>query len=246
MGGTRADIYRWEGINLTSEEMTSFRRWGVAICISSAHYPQSNGRAEAAVKTAKRIIRDNTGPGGTLDCDRMSLALPQYLNTPLRNINRSPAQLATGRQLRDGVPTARQHLKVDRHWQYTLRERERKLPKRMMILLPKKTCRNLTPLEPGTPVRAQNPVTKLWDRTGSIVETSSPPVYSETRWQRADNTQKQKTPPPKLGSTARVNACWHTFAHGVAYACHGGPPAHTIAITPKKGWQQAEMAVRLC
>ena len=152
--------------------MTSFfRRWGVAIRISSAHYPQSNGRTEAAVKTAKRIIRDNTGPGGTLDCDRMSLALLQYLNTPLRNINRSPAQLATGRQLRDGVPTARQHLKVDRHWQYTLRERERKLAEAHNDIAAEKTCRNLTPLEPGTPVRAQNPVTKLWDRTGSIVET---------------------------------------------------------------------------
>ena len=228
--------------------MTSFfRRWGVAIRISSAHYPQSNGRAEATVKTAKRIIRDNTGPGGTLDCDRMSLALLQYLNTPLRNINRSPAQLATGRQLRDGVPTARQHLKVDCHWQYTLRERESKLTEAHNDIVAEKNQQESDALGTRNTREGPKPSNKaMGSHRVSRGNSSSQPVYSETRWQRADNTQKQKTPLPKLGSTARVNACWHTYSHGVAYACHGGPPTHTIATTPKKGWQQAEMDVRLC
>ena len=83
--------------------------------ISSAYYPQSNGRAEAAVKAAKRLLMTNTGPGGSLNTDRVSSALLQYLNTPLRGINKSPAQLAAGRQLRDGVPAAKQHYKVDIH-----------------------------------------------------------------------------------------------------------------------------------
>ncbi|XP_063888612.1 uncharacterized protein K02A2.6-like [Scylla paramamosain] len=98
------------GPNLASEEMSEFlKNWGVIARLSSAQYPQSNGRAEAAVKTAKRIIRANTGSGGSLDTDKTSLAVLQYLNTPLRSVNKSPAQLATGRQLRDGVPTARRH-----------------------------------------------------------------------------------------------------------------------------------------
>ena len=92
------------GTNLVSEEMSRFVKcWRVNMRVSSAYYPQSNGRAEAAVKTAKRILMDNTGPGGTLNTDKVSVALLQYHNTPLREINRSPAQLATGRQLRDGV-----------------------------------------------------------------------------------------------------------------------------------------------
>ncbi|KAK8372273.1 hypothetical protein O3P69_009101 [Scylla paramamosain] len=49
-----------------------------------AHYPQSNGRAEAAVKSAKRMLRLNIGPTGSLDTDKLSAALLQYHNTPLQ------------------------------------------------------------------------------------------------------------------------------------------------------------------
>ncbi|KAK3889447.1 hypothetical protein Pcinc_006555 [Petrolisthes cinctipes] len=72
------------GTNLTSEEMSNFlERWGVERRVSSAHFPQSNGRAEAAVKSAKRLLRANTGGGGSLRTDKVSVALLQYLNTPL-------------------------------------------------------------------------------------------------------------------------------------------------------------------
>ncbi|KAK3894918.1 hypothetical protein Pcinc_001366 [Petrolisthes cinctipes] len=98
------------GTNLTSEEMSNFlERWGVERRVSSAHFPQSNGRAEAAVKSAKRLLRANTGGGGSLRTDKVSVALLQYLNSPLRGVKKSPAQLAMGRQLRDGVPAHQQH-----------------------------------------------------------------------------------------------------------------------------------------
>ena len=38
--------------------------------LSSAHFPQSNGRAEVAVKGTKRLLRSNTGPGVNLDQGR--------------------------------------------------------------------------------------------------------------------------------------------------------------------------------
>jgi len=82
------------GTNLTSYEVCKFlNKWGVVMRISSAQYAQSNGRAEAAVKSAKRLLRANTGAGGSLDSDKVSKALLQYLNTPLREVNKSPAQL---------------------------------------------------------------------------------------------------------------------------------------------------------
>ncbi|KAK4313454.1 hypothetical protein Pmani_015211 [Petrolisthes manimaculis] len=84
------------GTNLVSEEMKVFlRKWGVKTRVSSAYYPQSNGRAEAAVKSAKRVLRGNIGADGNLDTDKATLALMQYHNMPLRDINKSPAQLAT-------------------------------------------------------------------------------------------------------------------------------------------------------
>ena len=100
------------GMNLASEVMAEFLKdWGITARLSSPQYPQSNGRAEAAIKTAKRIMKANTGSGGTLDTDKASLALLQYLNTPLRGIDKSRVQLAAGRQLRNGVPTTLWHLK---------------------------------------------------------------------------------------------------------------------------------------
>ena len=159
------------GTNLASEEMAEFLKdWGVRTRLSSAQYPQSNGRAEAAVKTAKRIIRDNTGSGGSLDTDKASLALLQYLNTPLRAVDRSPAQLAAGRQLRDGVPTARWHLRVDKHWGGTLRRREVQMGEAGEEQMANSTPRRLPPLAPGTRVRVQNQASNAWDRTGLVVE----------------------------------------------------------------------------
>ena len=88
------------------------------------------GRAEAAVKSAKRIIRDNTGPGGSLDTDAVARAILQYRNTPLPDFDVSPAQLLAGRQLRDTVPTLRRHHRVSHEWGTYLRNRERHMCRR--------------------------------------------------------------------------------------------------------------------
>ena len=55
--------------------------WGIRHRLSSAYYPTSNSRAERGVKAAKRMIRDNTGPGGNVKNDEVSRALlpiPQH------------------------------------------------------------------------------------------------------------------------------------------------------------------------
>ncbi|XP_076063459.1 uncharacterized protein LOC143038319 [Oratosquilla oratoria] len=160
------------GTNLGSEEMRTFlKRWGVTVRISSAHYPQSNGRAEAAVKTAKRVLRGNISADGSLDTDNASLALLQYLNTPLRDINKSPAQLATGRQLRDGVPAIACRLQVDKFWGRTLRRRERQMGEHIESVLQEHTStRRLSPLLPGNRVLVQDQHSGTWNRAGTVVE----------------------------------------------------------------------------
>ena len=83
-----------------------FARWGIKHRLSSAMYPESNSRAEIGVKAAKRMIRDNTGPGGGLDNDEMSRALLQYLNTPLWGVTESPAKIVFGRAINDSLPAS--------------------------------------------------------------------------------------------------------------------------------------------
>lgn len=140
--------------------------------VSSAHFPQSNGRAEAAVKSAKRLLCANTGGGGSLCIDKVSVAFLQYLNTPLRGVNKSPAQLAMGRQLRDGVPVHRQHYKVDSHWRGALRVRERETVRQQGVWMERHGApRTLLPLMLGTQVCVQNQETKVWDRRGVVTET---------------------------------------------------------------------------
>ena len=123
------------------------------------------------MKTAKRILMDNTGPGGSLNTDKVSMALLQYLNTPLRDINKSPAQLATGRQLRDGVPALKQHYRVNIHWQKSLRDREVQMAETNdKLTMSGETHRTLPPMDAGERVYVQNLNTLKWDRSGTIHE----------------------------------------------------------------------------
>ena len=99
--------------------------WGIKHRLSSVDYPQSNGRAELAVKSAKRIILQNTNPDGSLNNDQAARAILQQRNTPLRDIGLSPAQLLLHRQLKDSIPTNPKLLRPHKDWIISV-ETERK------------------------------------------------------------------------------------------------------------------------
>ena len=144
--------------------------WGVKHRLSSAAYPQSNGRAEVGVKTAKRIILDNTSPDGSLDNDKAARAFLQYRNTPIAEIGLSPAQLLLHRQLRDHIPAHPKHYRLHREWVISATEREKSLAKRNRMAEESynRVSRELQPLDVRTSVRVQDG--KRWDRTGRVVE----------------------------------------------------------------------------
>ena len=98
--------------------------WGVEHRLSSVAYPQSNGRAEAAVKSAKRIIRNNVSADGSLNNDRAARAILQHRNTPIPGLNLSPAQILLHRQLRDSVPAHPSHYELHKEWVVSADERE--------------------------------------------------------------------------------------------------------------------------
>lgn len=95
------------GSEFTAKEIESLlERWGVRHRLSSAYHPQSNGRAEVAVKSMKRLLTAHTDANGSPDMEAVTAGLLQYRNTPYPQTGMSPAQVVFGRNLRDLLPVA--------------------------------------------------------------------------------------------------------------------------------------------
>ena len=172
--GAAERLYTDGGLPFASKQVEEFLgKWRVQHLVSSANYPQSNGRAELAVKTAKRIIMNNTGPGGTLDCDKTSRALLQYRNTPIKYLGLSPAQLLFHRHLRDSLPTVPTTLKLHGNWDSLADAREQAFRQRNNIMTERYngTAKDLPALPIGCEVRIQEVTDRgKWSRYGTIVD----------------------------------------------------------------------------
>ena len=149
--------------------------WGVHHRLSSVAFARSNGRAEVGVKTVKRLMMENTGPGGDLNNDAFHRAMLQYRNTPDRDTRLSPAVCIYGHQIRDFIPVIPYKYRPQRMWNDTLRAREDALRIRHMKSQECLTehSRRLPPLKVGYHVRIQNqtgPYPIKWDKTSVVVE----------------------------------------------------------------------------
>ena len=157
------------------------RLWGVRHRVSSVSFPQSNGRAEVAVKTAKRLLMSNTGPTGSLDHDRFLRAMLQLRNTPDPDCNLSPAQIIFGRPLRDSLSFVNRLEKFSNPhirplWRQAWEAKEEALRTRITRTTEslKAHSRPLRPLSLGERVFLQNqqgPNPTKWDRSGTVVES---------------------------------------------------------------------------
>ena len=95
------------GTQFSSAEFSVFARtWGFDHVTSSPRYPQSNGKAENAVKTVKRLFKKckQAGQSGFL-------ALLDWRNTPTEGIGTSPAERLMGCRCRTLLPVAANLLK---------------------------------------------------------------------------------------------------------------------------------------
>ena len=164
------------------ETMDFLTRWGIRHRLSSAYLPQSNGRAEVAVKVAKRLLEDNTTADGTLNTDEMVRALLQHRNTPDRDCKLSPAEVLFGRVLPDSMPQLAKEVPIfgsdmiHTQWHQAWEAKEEAIKARLV--------RSCEQLEPGSnelpPLREGNQVfiqnqSKIngrqtkWDRQGTII-----------------------------------------------------------------------------
>ena len=151
---------------------TFLRNWGVYHRKSSVDYAQSNGRAEVAVKSAKRIVYDNCNQNGSLNNDATVKAILQYRNTPLQDCGLSPAQIVMHRQLRDTIPCHPSKYELHPEWLIAAKEREASYHRKNTIIADERDRHSkvLKPLPLGTKVVIQGKNAK-WDKQGQIVET---------------------------------------------------------------------------
>ena len=100
-------LVTYNGPQFSSAEFSVFARtWDFDHVTSSPKYPQSNGNAENAVKTVKRLFKKCKDSGQS-----EFLALLDWRNTPTEGMGTSPAQRLLGRRCRTLLPIADSLLK---------------------------------------------------------------------------------------------------------------------------------------
>ncbi len=154
------------GRQFTAQDTQDFlRRWGVSHRLSTAHYPQSNGLAESAVKALKTLLLKT---GGRYQSDEFNQGLLELRNAP-RAGGKSPAEIVFGQPLRSLVPA--HHSAFDKRWLATMDDYDKKVAQAQEKATAdyNKTAHELRELAVNAPVRIQDPVSKLWDKTGIIL-----------------------------------------------------------------------------
>ena len=157
------------GPQFTSVAFQAFlQNWAVQHRTSSPHYAQSNGRAEAAVKFAAKLIR-RCWRDGHLNNDSWARGMLQHRNTPGPD-GRSPAQILFGRPTRDVVPAHRRLFAPQ--WQRAADDAERAAAARQQRTRTayNQHARDLPTLGIGSQVAVQNHASGLWDRHGVVTD----------------------------------------------------------------------------
>ena len=153
-------------------------RWGMHHRVSSAYYPRANKRAEVGVKSAKRLVMENLGPGGSLDTDKFARALLVHRNCPDAESGLSPAQIIFGRELRDHLPALVSRYQPRQEWRLEADLRAQAMAKRhgRMEKWLQHGAKALPPLNLGDTVAIQDQAANngkagRWNKTGIVIET---------------------------------------------------------------------------
>ena len=135
---------------------------------SSPHYPQSNGEAERAVKTAKELLNQ----------DDIFLALLTYRSTPIPDLGASPAELAFSRRLRTTLPSLPGTLTPRTVNQETLRERDAAFKQKQKRDYDRHHGVQPFPeLHPGNSVFVKSDGQKGWKLPAEVVQKCAPRSY---------------------------------------------------------------------
>ena len=155
------------------------KKWKVRHRMSSAYMPSSNGRAELAVKAAKRLLKNNVGPDGSLDTDKYVRAILMKRNTPDPITKLSPAEILMGRKLSDALPRIPKNIGIMESevirpvWREGWKAKEEAMRARFVLNKEElgRGSKDYKPLSVGDQVILQNQNGRFptkWDRSGVV------------------------------------------------------------------------------
>jgi len=158
------------------------KEWGFKHTTSSPEYPQSNGAAERAVQTAKRILKKADADGK----DPFE-GLLKYRNTPFEDIGVSPVQLLMSRRTRTMLPTHKRLLLPQSVNPDTV-VKALKARQDKTAAYYNQNSRDLPPLEPGDKVRIRPGSEHQWRKAevlprSYVVQDERGRVYRRNRRQ---------------------------------------------------------------
>uniref|UniRef100_A0A3B3HY91 Gypsy retrotransposon integrase-like protein 1 n=1 Tax=Oryzias latipes TaxID=8090 RepID=A0A3B3HY91_ORYLA len=201
------------GPQYTSAEFKEFcQSYGIQHKTSSPHTPHSNGEAERAVQTVKRLWSK---------AKDKYLALLDYRTTPLESVGLSPAQLLMGRRPRNNLPTARALLKptsYDSNKVKWLLDKTKHIQKHYHD---RRAVSTKPELQPGDEVRmAPHPGNQKWSPAVVVRPHSAPRSYI------VDSEGKlfRRTRQHLRTSTAAANISRHTMPNEEPWCEPAGTP----------------------
>ena len=156
------------GPQFTSSQFAQFSKtWGFNHTSSSPGHPKSNGKAEAAVKIVKRLMKRAKDP---------YLALLEYRNTPTAGMTTSPIERLLQRETRSILPIGTDNKKSVPITQVLKEKAAKKVTSQKSY---NKSAADLKPLRIGSPVlvRDFNSVKQKW-RAGKVIEQLSDRSYA--------------------------------------------------------------------
>ena len=222
------------GPQFTSKEFQdAMKRWGVYHVVSSPHFPQSNGHAEAAVKTCKHLIL-KTSPSGNIDNEEFDRGLLELRNA-VNATGRSPAVTLYGEPQRTCVPAHPRSFQAE--WQKSTEECDRRAASRATSVKRSydKNARTLPAIPVGHDVRIQDPVSRRWDKVGIVMGLGKSRDYevrlpSGRVWWR--NRRFLRTIPPPTASADAPPSHFPVTPPHVADGQSTGPvPTCTAPVT---------------
>ena len=152
-----------------SREFQKFsEEWNFNHVTSSPRFPQSNGKAERAVKTAKEILSQ----------DDSLLAILAYRSTPLVELGISPAELAFGRKIRNTLPCLPHTLEPKQIDKKDFIQRDTKAKMRQKKNFDSHHgARHLPELKEGETVLVKTDLEKNWKTPAKVVKKVAPRSY---------------------------------------------------------------------